>query len=78
MKLGLVDAIGGEREARAWLAETRDVAKTLPVDEVTTEGLATRIFAGSLSTLLGSAWKSVLSQGVMLDGAWAVWQRPGG
>src|SRR5271165_1650396 len=78
VKLGLVDAIGGEREARAWLAETRDVAKTLPVDEVTTEGLATRIFAGSLSTLLGSAWKSVLSQGVMLDGAWAVWQRPGG
>ncbi len=25
LKLGLVDAIGGEREARAWLAETHDV-----------------------------------------------------
>ena len=78
LKLGLVDAIGGEREARVWLAETRDVPKTLPVDDVTTGGLASRMFAGSLSSLVVTAWKSVLSQGVMLDGAWAVWQRPGG
>ncbi len=78
LKLGLVDAIGGEREARLWLAETHGVAKTLPLDEVTANGLAARMFAGSLTNLFGSAWKSVLSQGVMLDGAWAVWQRPGG
>jgi protease-4 len=78
LKLGLVDAIGGEREARAWLAATRDVPTTLPVDDVTTEGLAARMFAGSLSSLAVTAWKSVFSQGVMLDGAWAVWQRPGG
>jgi len=78
LKLGLVDAIGGEREARAWLAETHDVAKTLPVNEVTTDTLATRMVAGSLSSLFGSAWKSVFSQGVMLDGGWAIWQRPGG
>lgn len=78
LKLGLVDAIGGEREARAWLAETRDVPVKLPVDDVTKDGLATRMFAGSLSNLFGSAWKSVLSQGVMLDGGWAIWQRPGG
>jgi len=78
LKLGLVDAIGGEHEARAWLAETRDVPTTLPVDEVVTNGLAARMFAGSLSGLISTAWKSVLSQGVMLDGAWAVWQRPGG
>ena len=78
LKLGLVDAIGGEHEARAWLAETRDVPTTLPVDEVITSGLAARMFAGSLSGLISTAWKSVLSQGVMLDGAWAVWQRPGG
>ena len=78
LKLGLVDAIGGEHEARAWLAETRGVPTTLPVDEVVTGGLAARMFAGSLSGLISTAWKSVLSQGVMLDGAWAVWQRPGG
>ena len=28
--------------------------------------------------LLGLVLKSVLSQGVRLDGAWAVWHRPGG
>lgn len=78
LKLGLVDAIGGEHAARAWLATDRDVPTTLPVDEVTTDGLAARMFAGSLSELLATAWKSVFSQGVMLDGAWAVWQRPGG
>ena len=78
LKLGLVDAIGGEREARAWLAETHDVAKTLPVDEVTSNGLAARMFAGSLANLFGSAWKSVISQGVMLDGGWAVWHRSDG
>jgi len=78
LKLGLVDAIGGEHAARAWLATDRDVPTTLPVDEVTTDGLAARMFAGSLSELFATAWKSVFSQGVMLDGAWAVWQRPGG
>ena len=78
LKLGLVDAIGGEHAARAWLATERDVPTTLPVDEVSTDGLAVRMFAGSLSELFATAWKSVFSQGVMLDGAWAVWQRPGG
>jgi protease IV len=78
LKLGLVDAIGGEHAARAWLATERDVPTTLPVDDVSVDGLAARMFAGSLSGLFGMAWKSVFSQGVMLDGAWAVWQRPGG
>jgi len=78
LKLGLVDAIGGEQAARAWLATDRDVPTTLPVDEVSIDGVAARMFAGSLSELFATAWKSVFSQGVMLDGAWAVWQRPGG
>ena len=78
LQVGLVDAIGGEHQARAWLAETHDISAKLPVDEVTTGGLTARLFAGSLSTLFSSAWKSVFSQGVMLDGAWALWQRPGG
>jgi protease-4 len=78
LKLGLVDAIGGDHEAREWLAKTHDVPVKLPVDEVTTSGLAARMFAGSLSSLFVDAWKSVFSQGVMLDGAWALWQRPNG
>jgi protease-4 len=78
LKLGLVDAIGGQQQARAWLAETHGVSAKLPVDDVTTGGLMARMFAGSLSPLFVGAWKSVLSQGLMLDGAWALWQRPGG
>jgi len=78
LKLGLVDAIGGESQARIWLAQTRDVPVNLPVDQVTTGGLVARWFADSLSNLFVGAWKSVFSQGVMLDGAWALWQRPAG
>ena len=63
LKLGLVDAIGDEREARAWLAKTHGVSTTLPVEDVTTGGLAAWMFAGSPTNLFGSAWKSVLSQG---------------
>jgi protease-4 len=78
LALGLIDAIGGESDARAWLAEAHGVPETLPVDDVTTGGLATRLFASSFSRIFVGAWKSVFSQGLMLDGAWAVWQRPGG
>jgi protease IV len=31
LDLGLIDQLGGESEARAWLAEKKDVAATLPV-----------------------------------------------
>jgi protease-4 len=76
LPLGLIDEIGGEREARAWLAANRGVPAGLPVEDVTTGGLASRAFAGSLAPLLGEFWKIVVSQGVTLDGAWAVWQFP--
>jgi protease-4 len=78
LKLGLVDAFGGEPQARAWLAEAKGVPASLPVEQVTTTSLAERMFGDSLGGLFGGMWKSVISQGVMLDGAWAVWQRPGG
>lgn len=76
LKLGLIDAIGGLPQARAWLA-TKGVAEDLPLEKVTTSTLTERMFAGSLGGLFGSVWKSVVSQGVMLDGAWSIWQRSG-
>lgn len=72
--LGLVDAIGGEPEARAWLAAEKGVPDSLPVDDVEPGSLAQRALAGSFAPLLDGLIKSVLSQGVRLDGAWAVWQ----
>lgn len=76
LKLGLVDAIGGRPQAREWLA-SKGVSEDLPLETVTTGSLTDRMFAGSLGGLFGSLWKSVVSQGVMLDGAWSIWQRPG-
>jgi protease IV len=77
-QLGLIDAIGGEQDARAWLAEAKGVSADLPVEDVSTTGFAGRALSSSLGWMLESLWKSLFSQGVMLDGAWAIWQRSDG
>ena len=78
LRNGLIDAIGGETDARTWLAQTKGVSADLPVDDVPTTGLASRALSSSLGWMLNSIWKSLFSQGVILDGAWAIWQRSGG
>ena len=77
MKLGLVDAIGGEQDARQWLAQAKGVSADLPVEEVSSGSYARRALSSGLGWLLTELWKSVLSQGVILDGAQVVWQRSG-
>jgi len=72
--LGLIDAIGGEPEARAWLAAEKGISTELPVNELRVDGLARRILVGSVAPALEDMMKSVLSQGLSLDGAWAIWQ----
>ena len=74
LALGLVDSIGGEAEARAWLAASKDVPADLPTQDVETESLYRRTMGGLFGSFGGGLWKSLLSQGVMLDGALAVWQ----
>jgi protease-4 len=78
LKLGLIDAIGGEPEARVWLEREKGVSAELPVEDVSTAGLAGRALTSSLGWMLTNLWKILVSQGVMLDGAWAVWQRSDG
>jgi protease-4 len=73
---GLIDAIGGEEEARAWLA-AHGAPTSLPVEDVETESLAARAIGASLGPLLQSATNVFSYQGLRLDGAWAIWQ-PGG
>lgn len=77
LRLGLVDAIGGEHEARAWLAESKDVSADLPVQDVSSRGLAERALSSSLGMLTKSLWKTLFSQVVMLDGVHLLWQRSG-
>ncbi len=75
LQLGLVDAIGSEHDARLWLASAKGVSADLPVDDVTTRGFAERTLSSMLGPVLSGIWKTLFSQGVTLDGAWAVWQR---
>jgi protease-4 len=77
LQLGLIDAIGGEPEAREWLAKTHGVPRSLPVEDVTTRTLAERTIGATFGPLLQAFTKNVLFQGLSLDGAWAIWQ-PGG
>jgi len=78
LKLGLIDQIGEERDARAWLAANKSVPETLPAEDVTTSTFLTRTFDSSLGPLFDGVWKTFVSQSVRLDGAWAVWQRTDG
>lgn len=64
--LGLVDAIGGEPEARAWLAEARAVPANLPIRDIETRGLTERTFGAVLSGLLGDL--------LVVDRVRALWQ----
>jgi len=77
LKLGLVDAIGGEQDARQWLAQAKGISADLPIEDVSSGSYASRALSNSLGWILTELWKSVLSQGVILDGAQVVWQRSG-
>ena len=66
---GLVDAIGDETAARAWLAKARGIAETLPVHEVDTgdDGPAWR------DVLTLDLKKALFSERVRLDGVFSLW-----
>jgi protease IV len=76
LQLGLIDAIGSEPDARAWLA-TKGVPTTLPVERVSTEGLVGRAVEGSLSPIFNAFWKSLTAQWLTLDAVSHIWQRSG-
>ena len=77
LALGLIDAIGGEREARAWLNQEKSVPVNLPVEDVSANESSRWTITGQLGPLFDGLWKSVVSQSVSLDGAWAIWQPRG-
>ena len=66
---GLVDEIGGEREARAWLASERGVSADLPRHDVKIERNRSWLLS-----LLDESGKSVLPEPLTLDGMLALWQ----
>ncbi len=68
-ELGLIDAIGGETEARSWLAEQRDIDPRLPLRERALDR-DHRSVAEFVLQLLGNAFFSGAHQ---LDGVVSVW-----
>ncbi|ACI52928.1 signal peptide peptidase SppA, 36K type [Gluconacetobacter diazotrophicus PA1 5] len=78
LSLGLIDQIGDERDAKAWLTSTRHLSGTIPVVDLkvtTGQGWMHRITRSMLGVVFGDEWAgSVLSQGVALDGAVAIWK----
>lgn len=75
LSLGLVDAIGGEAEARAWLAEHRGVPAGLPVQTLNPREPLDRL-GGVFGTLFGQAMKTVISEWLGVDHVMALWQLP--
>lgn len=66
---GLVDQLGGEVDARAWLSATRGIDADLPVVDVKIEGTEEQ-----LRDLLGSVFgKALLSERLSLDGVVSLW-----
>lgn len=74
LDLGLVDAIGDEPAAIKWLETDAGVAAKLPVRDLRTRGAAAELIADSLAPVFGVALKTVLYQGLGIDGAQALWQ----
>jgi protease-4 len=70
LALKLVDAIGGEPEARAWLAESREVPADTPVRDLETRDLSERTFGFALRGIA----RTVVSEWLAIDGFQAVWQ----
>ena len=68
VQAGLVDAVGGEEEARAWLAQAYGVPKSVPATDVTTSDEG-----GLLGTLDAALKRTLPVRTLALDGLIAVW-----
>jgi protease IV len=74
LKLGLIDAIGDEQDARNWLESDKGISAKLPVEDISTTDWTSRMLTSELSPIVDSLWKTLISQSVMLDLPAALWQ----
>jgi protease-4 len=65
----LIDALGGEGEARDWLAAERDIARSTPVRDVKVDRKDDGLFGMARSI----AGKALFSERLTLDGLVSVW-----
>jgi protease-4 len=70
LEAGLVDAIGGEAEARAWLAAEKQVPEALPVRDLDIRSLGQRVIGATFGGLI----KTLISEWLGVDGFGTLWQ----
>jgi protease-4 len=73
LKLGLVDAIGGENEARDWLASDKSIDRDLPVIEAKPDYPQPLLLQRVFGAFTGAFGKALLSERLTLDGLLSVW-----
>jgi protease-4 len=69
LKNGLIDAIGGERQAKNWLAKEKKIKKSLPIRDIRIR----REVEDWLDYALSIVQKTSLSERLTLDGLVSVW-----
>lgn len=69
LKLGLIDEIGGEPEARSWLIKTGHLDSRLEITEPDRRPWTEKLSIESLAPMIFNA-----VQGLRVDGAWSLWQ----
>ncbi len=76
LALGLVDQIGGEIEAREWLAKEKQVAATLPISDVRMgeDSLLRRATGAVLGGIVDVAAQTIGAARLPSTTAWAVYQ----
>ena len=70
---GLVDSLGAEKEALAWLAETRQIDTELPVNDVEIEREDEPWRQFLEGTVRGVVGKTLFSERLRLDGVISLW-----
>jgi protease-4 len=76
LPLKLADALGGEREAIAWLNADKGVPKDLPVRDYSPR--AGFSLKSLMSTALGATWGAALGESRPVDGLVSIWQMTAG
>ncbi len=74
LALGLVDEMGGEDEAREWLARTHQVSTALPIGDLRNRSRFERLVGSVTGMLTGAVMEATLGARTLPSGAWAVWQ----
>ncbi len=77
LKLGLIDAIGGEDEAHAWLVAKKHIAAKMPIVDVVpnypNSGFVERVFGAAAGAVSEGFGKALVSERLTLDGLLSVW-----